>query len=219
MSEKKPHPYDTQRSTAITPAAVTPDPTPAPEVVVKPSTPSTVKFFTEDDMGRDKNGNLFIKNAYPTHMSRKQVDDLEEEIRMTEYGLENNHFPPDRIGEAKERLVRNRKALDRMRELEPSFKANEDAIVGAERELSEQISGSMFTYTDMMKGTADPHEIARRATEPVIPVSGPVAQMALANGIRVDSRGRITGTDATRLWQMCRTARGETRNPEVLRRG
>lgn len=211
MSEKKPHPYDT-------PKAVTTESASAPEVVVKSTTSPAIKFFTEDDMGRDANGNLFIKNAYPTHMSRKQVDDLEEEIRMTEYGLDNNHFPPDRVGEAKERLVRNRKALDRMRELEPTFKANEDAIVGVERELSTQISDSMFTYTDMMKGTADPHEIARRATEPVISVSGAVKQMAMANGIRIDSRDRITGTDATRLWQMCRNARGEMRNPEVLRR-
>jgi hypothetical protein len=144
-------------------------------------------------------------------------DDLEEEIRRLETGLDNNYFPKERIGEVREQLKKAKEAHEKALSINPHFEKNRDTISKMVDELGDNIGRSMFSRSEMMKGLADAHEEARRITEPVIELSPRVAGIARENGITLHGR-KVTRTDAVRLWQLGRYALGETKNAEVLRR-
>jgi hypothetical protein len=193
---------------------------PIPEVPISPAIKiekvldEPIMFFTESDIDPVTKK---IKNTYPTYFNRKQKEDLEEEIRKMEKGLENKYYQADDIGKVRETLSRAKKSLETLQEHAPSMEKNKDRIYNMTKELSEKIAPAMFSRSDMMKGTADAHEEARRMSEPTIELSPELVGTALANGMKVHGR-MVTRDDAVRLWQFGRRTLGELSDAEVLRR-
>jgi hypothetical protein len=172
-------------------------------------------FFTESYIDK-KTGK--IVNTYPSYFNRKQKDDLEEEIRRLETGLDNNYFPREKTGEIREQLKKAKTAYEKSMEIKPHFEKNKDTISKMVGDLGEEITRSMFTRSEVQKGLADSHEEARRMSEPVIVLNVRAAQIAQDNGILLHDGRKVTRTDAVRLWQLGRYALGEMRDAEVLRR-
>ena len=186
----------------------------APTVKVEKASDEPIMFFTESDIDPVTKK---IKNTYPTYFNRKQKEDLEEEIRKMEKGLDNKYYQADDIGRVRETLSRAKKSLETLQEQAPSMEKNKDRIYNMTKELGEKIAPAMFSRSDMMKGTADAHEEARRMSEPTIELSPELVGTALANGMKVHGR-MVTRDDAVRLWQFGKRTLGELSDAEILRR-
>ncbi len=173
----------------------------------------TIQFFTEMDI--DSKGR--IKHTYPIYFERLQEQDIREEIRRTETGLENKYYSGAGIGEARERLKKAKDSLDKLLEIRPKFDKQKDSINRLTKELATVITPSMYRRKDVSKGLVDAHQEARKMVEPVITLTPWAQKVAITNGIRVKD-GKVSRDDASRLWQMGREALGEERNIEILRR-
>lgn len=173
----------------------------------------SIQFFTEMDI----NSKGKIKNTYPVYFERLQEQDIKEEIKRIETGIENKYYTGATIGEARERLKKAQDSLDRMQEIRPKFEKQKDAISKLSRELADAITPAMYRRKDIEKNLVDAHEEAKRMTEPVISLTPFSAKVAADNGIRVTG-GKVSRDDATRLWQISREALGESRNVELLRK-
>jgi hypothetical protein len=172
-----------------------------------------IQFFTEHDI--DSNGH--IKNAYPTYYNSKQRDDIEYEISMLEAGIKGGHYNSASEGIAREKLKKAKEALDKMNEVRPLFEKEKDSIAALTRDAGQRISESMFSREEEKRGLTDAHELARRWTDPCIPVSDQIAEVATRHGMVVKDK-KMNQVDLTRLWQMGQEALGENRDAEYLRR-
>jgi len=173
----------------------------------------SIQFFTEMDL--DPKGR--IKNTYPVYFERNQEQDIKEEIRRIETGIENRYYTGATMGEAMERLKKAKESLDRIQAIRPQFEKQKDSISKFVKELATEISPAMYRRKELAKNLVDAHEEAKKMVEPVIRLTPWSAKVAHDNGIRVTD-GKISRDDATRLWQMGREALGESRNVEFLRR-
>ena len=178
-----------------------------------------VVFFTESDMGRNKEtGEQFIKHQHPTWYGRKQKEDLKEEIRMLEKGIENKYFKPEDMGAMKEKLKKAQKLMDTIDETKPAFEKEKDTIKKVRDEAEAALAPTMYKRSDEKKGLVDAHELAELWSQPKIEVSNLVAQIARQNGIEVTNDRKMNQTNLTRVWQFARAALGESRNAEILRK-
>jgi len=189
------------------------EPVSAPAVKVEPEVP--IVFFTESDIDPVTKK---IKNTYPTYFNRKQREDLEEEIRMMEKGLDEGYFEKSKVGEVRERLKMAKSSLDKIQEHAPVLEKQKDRIYKMTTELGERIALSMPRREDMKKSLVDAHEEAVRMSEPCIELTPQLAGIALSNGMKISKDRKISRDNAVRLWQLGRSALGESRNSEVLRR-
>ena len=175
-----------------------------------------IMFFTKHDL--DAQGR--IKNAYPTHYNKKQADDLREEIRMYENGLEKGYFDKARYGEVTSKLKQAKEVLDQIEASRPNFEKQKDSIAKIVKDAGELIRDAMYRRDEDRKGLVDPHEVARRWSTPCIKVSDEIATVALNNGKKVTKDGKMNLVELTQLWQYGRDAvdEGLSRDAETLRR-
>ena len=193
----------------------------APVIQVKPSTDETVTFFTEMDLGIDKEGKTYVKNAYPLHYNDKVRQDLVNEIDRLETSERDAMINPNlsgHLGQIKEQLAKARGTLDKMEEVKEKIRINKDTVSKVRNSLGEKIRESMPKLSAMMNRTADAHDEAMKMTTPCIELTPQEAGIAKRNGIRVSSDRKVSRTEATMLWQYCGNALGETRDAETLRR-
>jgi len=194
---------------------------PAPTLQIKPSEEETVTFFTEMDLGIDKNGKTYVKNAYPLHYNEKVRQDLVNEIDRLETAEKDATINPSlsgHLGPIKEQLAKARNTLDKMDEVKEKIRINKDTVNKVRNSLGEKIRESMPKLSAMMNRTADAHDEAMKMTTPCIELTPQEAGIAKRNGIRVGSDRKVSRTEATMLWQYCGNALGETRDAETLRR-
>lgn len=175
-----------------------------------------MKIFGEVDKDRDGN----VKSDYPAWYFETHQEDLEESVKDKERKLEADLIPESEKGIMKSRLKQEKERLDKIRASKPELKETEKDDVGkASKELGSQIASAFFTRSDMMKGTADAHEEARRISSPVIEVkSDKQAELIKACGIKIKD-GRITRGEAEKVWKISRRLLGESANTEILRKG
>lgn len=178
-----------------------------------------IKLFSETDLRTDDKGNITGRNCdYPRWYFPKIINDKREEIRQKKYAIESGRYPQGRLQEAKDGLRTAEKQLSKLEEAMPDFSKNRDTLAGIADELGQSIAETMPTISQMKKGLDDPHRLVQVETTPCIEVkSARVANIANANGFKITNK-KLTGGDATKLWQLCRTAIGESGNPEWLRR-
>jgi len=193
----------------------------APVLQIKPSTDETVTFFTEMDLGIDKEGKTYVKNAYPLHYNDKVRQDLVNEIDRLETAEKDAMINPNlsgHLGQIKEQLTKARNTLDKMEEVKDKIRVNKDTVSKVRNSLGEKIRESMPKLSAMMNRTADAHDEAMKMTMPCIELTPQEAGIAKRNGIKVSSDRKVSRTQATMLWQYCGNALGETRDAETLRR-
>ena len=196
---------------------VKPTITAAPAVHVKQE--EKVVFFTETDYGRKREtGEKFIKHQYPRWYGRKEKEDIAEEIRMLEKGIENKYFPAGEIGAVRERLKRAKTVMDDIDQQMPSFEKQKDTLAKLRTEAGESLAPTMYKRNEETKGLVDAHDLSELWSQNKIEVTPLVADVARQNGIEVTKDRKMNQVNLSRLWQLASAALGESRNPEVLRR-
>lgn len=178
-----------------------------------------IKFFSETDLRTDDKGNIIGRNCdYPRWYFPKILSDKKEEIRQKKFAIDSGKYPQGRLPEAKESLKLAEKQLSKLEESQPDFSKYRDVIAGAAEELGASIAETMPTLSQMKKGLDDPHKLVAIDTTPCIEIKSPkLASLAYANGFKTTNK-KLTGGDAVKLWQLCRTSIGESGNPEWLRK-
>jgi len=173
-----------------------------------------LKFFGEADLNRDGK----IKSDYPSWYHRQQMEDLDEGIRQKERALEEDLIPDSEKPLMRSRLKQERTLSAKVNDSMAEIKGFEEIISKGSDELGKDIKEAMFSRSQMDKGVADPHEEARRISEPVIKVkSKEVAELCEAAGIKI-REGRITRGEAEKIWKISRRSLGEISNVESLRK-
>lgn len=186
---------------------------------VKNGESGQIRFFSETDLRTDEKGNITGRNCdYPRWYFPKIINDKKEEIRQKKFAIESGTYPQGRLQEAKESLRAAEKQLAKLEESQPEFSRYKDVLAGCADELGAKIAETMPTLSQMKRGLDDPHKLVQVDTTPCIEVtSAKVANLAAVNGFKITNK-KMTGGDAVKLWQLCRTAIGESGNPEWLRR-
>ncbi len=176
---------------------------------------SNIKFFGEVDL----NSKGKVVSTYPSWYFSHLKDNLKEEIRMDQYKIDNDLIPRSEVAIHKQRLVDKEAKLRSLEQAIPKISGKDkDRIAKVRAELGEKISEAMFSYDQMQRGLANPHEEMRRMTEPCVKLQGEVAEMARAMNIRVGKGGVVSRTQAEKVWKIASRVLGENSNTESLRR-
>ena len=183
-------------------------------IMSKPKDDSSISFMTEIDL--DKNGNP--KASYPFYQNPRHMEDLKEDKRKLEKAVAAGFVDADHIGEVKSRIAQYGQQLDAYEKHLPEMEKNIDRINKMSKDLADVIAPTMFTRKEMRDGLVDPHEDARRMSEPIIELPKELCETAIRNGVRVDSSRKVSRDGATRLWQMCQRKLGGSTDAEYLRR-
>ena len=92
---------------------------------------------------------------------------------------------------------------------------DKDELVAFRNDLSEKISESLPTNTNIKKGLVDPRRELNTQQGACIKVN---QELARAMGIETNSRGQVSRSDATRMWKIASKYLGEESYSEALRR-
>ena len=175
---------------------------------------SAINFFTEIDL--DKNGNP--KASYPFYYNPRQIEELKEDKRRLEKAVANGFVDADHMPEAQTRISQYTLQLEAIEKHKPEMEKNIDRIDKMSKSLADVIAPSMFTRKEMREGLVDPHEEARRMSEPVVTLPPEVCETAIKNGIPVGKDRKVSRDGAVRLWQMCQRRLDRSPDAEYLRR-
>ena len=177
-----------------------------------------VSFFSESDMCITKDGKKRISSEFPIWYNRQMVDELSEDVRMAEFEIRSGRIQETQLAKAKERLGKLQAKLDEIQNNRPNLDSvTKDSFAKARKELGKEISARMFTRSDMKKGLADSHEEARRMTLPTIKLNAELNALAKACNVEpVD--GKISRTQAEKMWKITSRYLDEQSNSESLRR-
>jgi len=167
----------------------------------------------------DRKGNQIdgdIMSTEPAWSLENQVEDLKEQIKSQEGRISRGEVPPQEVENAKTELKRFKTRYDEIIDSKPKITGKDkDELVAFTTDLEVKISESMPTYEKEMRGHVDPQDEFKRLHRPSIKVN---PEMAHAFGVETDSRGRITGNDAAKIWKIARRFMNESSFSEALRR-
>ena len=105
--------------------------------------------------------------------------------------------------------------MDKISSSRPKLKGKDkDDIAKGYKELGGQIAESMFTLSDMKRGTASAHEEARRMVKPIISVD---PKLAASCGVNTKD-GMVSRNDASKIYKIMGKLIGDNTNIEVLRK-
>lgn len=186
----------------------------APNVIVKNGL-EDVAFYGKVDINKHgKEG-----SEMPAWYFRQHKEEIENNITQVEASIARGEIAEDKRPQILADVRRMKEKLDAINESHPNFNGkNQDAISKVTDTLGQKIAESMYTRSDMMRGIADPHEEARRMADPCIKLEGDEYLLAKKSGCRISRDGKVSRTDAERVWKLGRRALGENSNSEILRR-
>jgi len=181
------------------------------ETKKEPETDSGIQFFGEVD--RTEKG--VIKSEYPAYYFENNIDELREEIGRGERSLKAKGVRWDDIERTKEELDVLKRRLNLIEKSKPILKGKDkDRVNEQYKRVGNDIRDAMFTRTEIMKGLASPHEIAKRMIEPGIKVD---KELAASCGIRLVN-GKASMNQASKMFKILGKNLGEPTNVEYLRR-
>jgi len=158
---------------------------------------------------------------YPAwyYTNKQQMTDLKERVRTGERALEGGFVPPAAKDRFRAELERAKDKISKIESSVPKLDSlAKDKIFKLTKELGDEITDSMYTRSDMMKGLADGHSEAERMTTKMMPTKNEnEVEFAQECGVEIVD-GKITRTDKERMWKIGRNALGESSNTEILRR-
>jgi hypothetical protein len=189
-----------------------------PEVLVKKDGVEDIEFYG----AVDKNKKGQIASHMPAWYLTQHKEELDKNIDELQGALDRGFVPDTEKELHRDRLVQFKKKRDEINESQPHFTENQkDQIDKISTEIGKKISAAMYTRSDMIRGTADAHEEARRMADPCIKLSGHQVMLAKKAGCKIsDVKGdaMISRTDAERVWKFCKKAIDEPTNTELLRK-
>jgi hypothetical protein len=158
------------------------------------------------------------KSEYPSWYFTEQLNELKDTIAMSRQNIANGTIPERMLPQARADLSFNETKLSTLLDSIPKVNDfNLDKFAKIWRELGVKISDSMYTYSDMQRGTADAHEEARRMMDPIIDVRDDALVCCKSCGCNVHE-GRVSRNDAIRVWKIIAKFLGENTNSETLRK-
>lgn len=179
---------------------------------------SKLTFFSESDMVTTKEGTKKIASEYPLWYNRQILDELKEDISMAEFEIKSGRIADTQLVAAKDRL---NKLRGRMEEVESSLpkldSATTDKLSKARKDLGKEIASRLYSRSEMKKGLADSHEEARRMTTPNIKLSPELIEVAEACNVK-HTDGKISRTEAEKIWKITSRYLDEPSNTEYLRK-
>jgi len=173
---------------------------------------SSISFFGKVDRKGDR-----ITSEYPSWMLDVHVDELRESVAQRERALERGDVAPSEVNYIREALKKEKARLAEIDVAKPKLTSEQTDKVAKEYDkLGKEIKDSMFSYDEMQKGLANPHEEARRMVNPCIKVDFEVAR---ACGVTPNEKGLVSRNDAAKIFKISGKFLGENTNVEALRRG
>ena len=171
----------------------------------------TVFFFGKID--RNKEGE--IGSVVPAWAMESHIGELKRGIEQKEAALENHLVPEDSVATVRAEMKREEKKLKEIVDSRPSLTPQQvDRVAKEYKELSKSIGDSLFSRSEMLQGTASPHEEAKRMVTPCIKVD---PELAEACGVKLDEEGKVSRNGAARIFKIIGKYLGEESNIETLR--
>lgn len=156
-------------------------------------------------------------SSLPGWSMPKHIDMLRDEVNSIKGRLDFKQVPDDEVYMVQEEYKMKKKRLEDIENSKPVLTGKQmDELVKKRDKLAEEISRSKFSQYDMERGLADPHEEARRMTEPCIEMD---EEEARRMGLRTQN-GKVPRTEAEMAWKLMCSLIGDTQlnpNPEILR--
>lgn len=179
---------------------------------IEEKTDDKIVFFSEVDMD---NRTGHITSEMPAWYFDVHIANLDEGIERKKRNLKNNLYEPDQILRVQEEVKVESARLKEITDSRPDLKGTaRDKCANAYKSLEEQIKGSMPTRKQTKDGLVSPHEELKRLKSKHIKISPEVAK---ACGVKV-VRGKISGDEAAKCYQILGKALGADTNVERLRR-
>ncbi|MCK4328792.1 hypothetical protein KAX02_03010 [candidate division WOR-3 bacterium] len=170
-----------------------------------------IQFFGEVDLN-DQGG---IKSDMPAWYFDVHIENLRENIERKARGVERNLYAPDQILRVKEEIKAERVKLKEIEDSRPKLSGKAlDKCGNAYESLKKQIRETMPTRKESKDGLVSPHEELNRMKSKHIKID---TEIAKACGVHV-VRGKISGDEANKVYQILGKALGENTNVERLRR-
>jgi len=171
-------------------------------------------FFGTVD--QDVRGN--IASEYPAWYFETHLSNMIEERDMLKRRIERGEVPPDSVPQATAEVRNMTERIEQIQKSKPELSAEErDKLLKLHNNLSEKISESMFTRSEMQMGTASPHEEARRMVEPRIPLYPELLGVAKMCNVQI-SGNKVSRDGATKIWKILGRLTGVGTNVEGLRK-
>jgi hypothetical protein len=167
-----------------------------------------IVYFGEVDINK-KTG--LPASDYPAWCHDPQIEELKDEIRASEKAIDLELYKGKDLMRMREQLSMKKKRLDQILDSKPKINdADKDRIARARKDLGERIGESMFTASDMMRGTADAHVEAERMVKPCVKIQSEYeAGLAKACGMNIEN-GKVSRNDAARIWKIQGKLLGES---------
>lgn len=174
----------------------------------------SVQFF--GDVDRDAKGD--ITSAYPAWYQENLIRELGEDIHTLETrirSMQEGRIMEAQLPSAKQELRRKKERMETILSTKPRLEGKDKDNVNKLRlGLEEEIGRSMFSHSDMHRGTANPHDELDRQKSNCIPLDGEIAD---GLGIQRGKNGKVGRDVAIRAWKILSRAVGDDPNPERLR--
>lgn len=174
-----------------------------------------VFFGAMDRQKKQENGK--ITSAYPAWYFDVHLDDMKESIERKKRDLVRGVIPPSEIEYAKEELRKEQERYNNIVNSKPKLTGKQkDELASLYKSLEQELIDSMPTYTEMMKGHADPHEEVKKMTNPIISVG---KHGKIFESLNIPMNGnRVTRNGAARAFKIIGKVLGERSNIESIRR-
>lgn len=159
-----------------------------------------IVWFGEVDLNK-KTG--MPASDYPAWYHDIQIEDLKEEIKASEKALDLDLYKGKDLMRMREQLSIKKNRLNQIEGSKPVITdIDKDKIAKSRQSLGSKIGASMFTSSEMMKGTADAHVEAERMVKPCIKIDNEYeASLVKSCGMHiVDSK--ISRNNAERIWKI-----------------
>lgn len=173
---------------------------------VIPKSDTKIIWFGEVDM--NKKG--VPSSDYPGWTFDQQIQELSREISSIERGFDLELYSGKDKVKMRELLKQKKDRYEAIESSRPKLTGKDkDAVYAAFKDLGDRIGSSMFTYSEMQKGTADAHVEADRMVNPCIEVKSELeADFCKQRGIKIVD-GKISRNHASQMAQIFGKALGE----------
>lgn len=170
------------------------------------------------DVDRNQKGE--VSSEWPAWYNRNHIEDIEENVREMKIRLERGLVPNDSVPDHKQAILDLENKLLKIKDSFPNLGEEErDRLAKVRKWLGVNITMWQFSKDDMMTGEADPHEEARRRSEPIIKIENQeIADVLKSCNIdNFHGKGMITRDQAEKAWKLASKQLGEPSNTELLR--
>jgi len=173
-----------------------------------------ISFFSEIDLNKDGG----VSSSYPAWYNQNFLDKMNDEISKLDSSIKHGLVAEKNRSQVLIRIKEMKDRRDKIIDSIPKLTdVQKDKLSGYYKEFGDKIKESLYSRSDMKKGTADAHEEARRMADPCISLTKPMLDLCKAANVRVTG-DRVSRNGAAKVWKLLGKRLGEPTNTEHLRK-